>query len=92
MKPPLADWMTPVDRDILELLENAGGVRELRMNPRHISVNTDWGHQAIREHVLTLRNADLIEYHDADKGIYQLSERGREYLAGDLDVSELDEE
>jgi len=92
MKPRLANWMTPVDRDILDLLHNDGGFRELRLSPRHLSVNTDWGHQAIREHVITLRNHELLEYYDEDKGIYQLSDRGRDYLAGEIDIADLEDD
>ncbi|WP_440989149.1 ArsR family transcriptional regulator [Haloarchaeobius baliensis] len=83
--------MTPVDRDILELLKNDGGVHELVLNPRHISENIDWNHQTVREHVLALRNHGLIEHHDESKGIYRLSDLGRAYLAGEVDAEELEE-
>ena len=92
MEPRLADWMTPVDRDILELLANEPGAKELVLTPRLISENTDWGYDAIREHLLVLRDNGLVEYFDEDIGIYQLSERGRSDLAGDLDVAELEDE
>ncbi len=92
MRPRLASWMTPVDRDILELLSNEGGASELRMTPRVVAANTDWGQDAIRKHLLTLRDHGLLEYHDEDAGIYQISDHGRAYLAGNLDVSELEED
>jgi len=91
MDPRLADWMTPVDRDILELLENDPGKKELALTPRLISENTDWGADTVREHLLELRDHGLVEYRDEPAGIYQLSERGRNYLAGELDVGELEE-
>ncbi|NHN40068.1 ArsR family transcriptional regulator [Halorubellus sp. JP-L1] len=84
--------MTPVDRDILELFENQGGSDELRLTPRVVAANTDWGRDAIRKHLLTLRDADLLEYYDEDAGLYQLSERGRAYLAGEVDVEELEDD
>jgi DNA-binding IclR family transcriptional regulator len=83
--------MTPVDRDILELLQNEGN-RELVLNPRMISENTDWERTTIREHVRTLYERDFLEYHDESGSIYQLSDRGRAYLRGELDVDELDDE
>jgi predicted transcriptional regulator len=89
-RPRLADWMTPVDRDILELLRNTGA-RELRLTPGMIAENVDWGDQAVREHVLTLRDYDLIEHADEDRGVYQLSERGRAWLSGELDTNELED-
>jgi len=82
--------MTPVDRDILERLENEGN-RELVLTPALIAENTDWGHQTIREHVTVLRNHHLIEYHDEKRGIYCLSERGKEYLQGKIEPTELED-
>jgi len=88
--PRLADWMTPVDRDILERLWNERN-RELRLTPAMIAENVDWGHQAVREHVLTLHDRGLIEYADEDRGVYRLSERGRSWLEGDLPTEQLEE-
>jgi len=90
MRPPLASWMTPVDRDILEILEN-GGESELALTPALIAVNTDWGHQTVREHVSDLRKHGLIEYHDQERGIYRLSDLGRQYLSGNLDAEYLED-
>jgi DNA-binding IclR family transcriptional regulator len=83
--------MTPVDRDILELLENEGN-RELVLNPRMISENTDWKRTTIREHVRTLYERDFLEYRDESGSIYRLSDRGRAFLRGDLPTEELEEE
>jgi predicted transcriptional regulator len=80
--------MTPVDRDILEKLEN-GDEDELALTPALIAVNTDWGHQTIREHMSDLRGHGLIEYYDKKRGIYCISDLGREYLAGNVDAEEL---
>ncbi|OYR61564.1 hypothetical protein DJ80_12200 [Halorubrum ezzemoulense] len=89
MRPPLASWMTPVDRDILERLEN-GDEDELALTPALIAVNSDWGHQTVREHVSILRKQGLIEYYNQDRGIYCLSERGRQFLSGEIDPNELE--
>ncbi|SDN01893.1 hypothetical protein SAMN05192554_11250 [Haloarchaeobius iranensis] len=83
--------MTPVDRDILELLQNEPANRELVLTPRLISANLDWGRETIREHMLALRDHGLVEYYDEEAGIYQLSQRGRNYLSGDLDAEELED-
>lgn len=88
--PRLADWMTPVDRDILERLWNERN-RELQLTPSMIAENVDWGHQAVREHVLTLHEHDLIEYADEDRGVYKLSDRGRKWLGGELPTEELED-
>lgn len=90
MRPRLADWMTPVDRDILELLRNEGGPHELVLSPRIIAENTDWSRQTVREHLMTLRSHGLVEYYDETGGIYRLSDRGRAYLQGELAVDNLE--
>ncbi|WP_435147662.1 ArsR family transcriptional regulator [Halobaculum sp. P14] len=90
MRPKLASWMTPVDRDILERLENSGN-RELVLTPAMIAENTDWKHQTVREHVPILREKGLVEYYDEDRGIYRLSDRGRAYLDGQLEPESLED-
>ncbi len=90
MRPRLAEWMTPVDRDILELLANEGGVHELVLTPRVIAENTDWSRGTIREHLMALREHNLVEYYDKTGSLYQLSEQGRSYLAGNLSVETLE--
>ena len=90
MEPRLASWMTPVDRDILELLRNPEG-RELVLTPALIAENIDWGRGTVRQHLIELREHGLVEYHHEDRSIYRLSERGRDYLSGDLDPAELEE-
>lgn len=83
--------MTPVDRDILERLWNEGN-RELRLTPGMIAENVDWGDQAVREHVLTLREYELVEHADETRGVYQLSDRGRSWLEGDLPTEALEDD
>ena len=82
--------MTPVDRDILDCLLNEGN-RELILNPSAIAANLDWGSQTIREHMLLLRQHDLVEYYDESRALYQLSERGRAWLQGDLPTEDLED-
>lgn len=70
--------MTTMDRDIPERLQNPGS-KELVLSPRLIAENTDWGRDAVRDHVLRLREHGLIEYCGEEGGIYQLSDCGRKY-------------
>lgn len=76
MRPRLAEWMTPVDSSILELLHNEGGPHELVLSPRLLAENSDWSRQTVREHLMTIRDRGLVEYYDETGGIYQLSDRG----------------
>lgn len=83
MRPPLLEWMTPVDRQILELLENHPN-QELVLTPRLIAENTDWERTTIREHVRELYDRDFLEYYDESGSIYQLSEKAKAYLDGQI--------
>ena len=90
MRPKLAEWMTPADRDILELLQNEGADRELVLTPGLIAENTDWSRSTVRTHLMELRDRDFVAYDDEDRSIHRLTDRGRAYLAGDLDPDELE--
>lgn len=90
-RPELASWMTPVDRDILERLRNEGN-EEIVLTPALVSDNTDWGRNAVRKHMMTLRERGLVEYYDEDRAVYQLSERGRAWLQGELSTEELEDD
>jgi predicted ArsR family transcriptional regulator len=80
-----------MDRDILERLRNEGN-EELVLTPALISENTDWSRNAVRKHMIELRDRGLVEYYDEDRSIYQLSERGRAWLDGNLPTEELEAE
>ncbi len=88
-RPELADWMTAVDLDILEVLANPGAPRDFVANPRVIAANTTWDSQTVRDHMKRLRDGNLVEYYDEGDGIYQLSDLGAQYLARAVDPSEI---
>ena len=90
MRVPLASWMTPADRVILERLQNEGNT-ELVLTPALIAENTDYARTTVREHLATLLEYGLVEYHDEERAIYRLSEKGRSYLNGNIDVSDIED-
>ncbi|GGL25958.1 hypothetical protein GCM10009037_06990 [Halarchaeum grantii] len=83
--------MTRVDLDILETLQNEGN-DELVLTPGVIAENTHWGRNTVRKHLILLRNHSLVEYYDEDRSLYQLSDRGRAWLRGDLPTEELEDD
>lgn len=89
-RPELASWMTAMDYDILHRLHNPGNT-ELALTPRMLEVNTNWSRSGIDDHLPILREHGLIEYYDEEDGIYQLSDRARAWLEGDLPTEELEE-
>ncbi|WP_323677552.1 ArsR family transcriptional regulator [Halorubellus sp. PRR65] len=76
--------MTHVDRSLLERLQNEGA-DELVLGPRPIADNTDFARSTVRTHLLELRDHNMVEYYDEEGGVYQLTDRGRAFLAGDED-------
>lgn len=81
-------WMTNADLSVLEFLLNDGN-RELKATPYIIAINIDFSPHTIRERVTPLREAGLIEYYDEAHGVYQITDKGREYLAGELTADDL---
>jgi predicted transcriptional regulator len=79
------EWMRPSDRPILEELADYGGW----MTPKGLSLNlpytSNWVGQRLRE----LVEYELVERQKDEPG-YKITERGREFLAGDLDADDLD--
>lgn len=90
-RPDLASWMTPVDWDLLRRLQNPGN-EEFVSTPRLLSENTNWEWTTVREHLITLRDHGLVEYYDEEAGIYQLSDRGRAWLEGELPTEALEDD
>lgn len=91
MRRPRVSWMTNADDHILEFLLNEGN-REVIATPAVIAENIDFNAGYVRQRVSKLLEEGLIEYHDEDRGMYRITERGRKYLAGDLDASDLEDD
>ena len=82
---PRVEWMTRADDYILEFLQE----KDILATPRVISVNIDYSHQYVNERMKPLREHDLIE--TEGDGIYRIADKGRVYLAGDLDAADLED-
>lgn len=78
-----ADWMTPMDDRILEVLD-AG----LVLSPTIIAYNIDKSREAVGRRLSVLSEAGLTER--IERGRYKICEEGRAYLAGDVDSDELE--
>lgn len=90
-RPKLASWMTPMDYDVLRRLQNPGDT-ELVLTPRTLEANTNWSRSGIEDHLPILMEHGLIEYYDEEKSLYQLSDRGRAWLEGDLPTDALEDD
>ncbi|QCW05310.1 ArsR family transcriptional regulator [Natrinema pallidum] len=81
--------MTRADDAILEFLLNDGN-DDLVATPAVIEMNITFGISTVRGRLRKLHGAGLVEYYDQSRGAYQISKKGRAYLEGDLDASELE--
>lgn len=81
---PRVSWMNQTDDYILELLDES----DLILSPSIIAVNLDYTRNWVSKRLAKLRDSGLVER--VNEGYYQITENGRDYLAGDLDAEELE--
>ena len=88
MRRPRVEWMTRADDTILEFLLNDGN-EPLNASPTFVEANIDYKISHIRGRIRKLHEAGLVEYYDESRGIYRITDLGREYLAGEIDANDL---
>lgn len=87
---PRPDWMSLKDGLILEFLDEYD--LELPAKPLYRNLNRhghEIGYSTVRLRLRELENHDLIEKVD-EAGYYAVSDRGRAYLADELDGNDLE--
>jgi repressor of nif and glnA expression len=75
----------------LELLEESG----VALSKRGIEVNlaesdSEISYTTIKNHINLAEASGLVEIVESEGTWYRITDRGRKYLAGELDVSELE--
>ncbi len=78
-----ADWMVRADDAILEILDCG-----LMLGPTTIAKNADLSRQHVSDRLSILIAYEFVER--VEEGYYQITDRGEQWLAGDIDASELD--
>ncbi|WP_226483358.1 ArsR family transcriptional regulator [Natrinema amylolyticum] len=73
-----ADWMTPMDDEILSVFHNA----ELILTPSIIAYNTGFSRKEVNRRLIKLDEHGLVE--KIERGKYQMTYRGEQYLRGQL--------
>lgn len=76
--------MTRADDYILEFLDE----KDILATPRVVSANIEYTHQYVNERMKPLRDHGLVE--TEGDGLYRITDRGRAYLAGDLEAEDLE--
>ena len=87
---PIPGWMTMTDLVILEFLND----HDLELSPKPLYRNLnrhghDVGYSTIRGRLPELAEKNLLSK-DTD-GYYEITDRGRAYLSGELDAEDLEE-
>ena len=80
---PRVPWMTSADNRILEFLDD----KDIVATPQVIAANIDYTRQYVNKRIRILAQNELVEKND--EPLYQITERGRQYLEGELDVDDL---
>lgn len=87
---PRVDWMTRADDTILEFLLNDGN-KPLNASPTFVEANIDYKISHIRNRMRKLHEAGLVDYYDEDRGLYRITDLGRDYLSGELNADDLED-
>lgn len=72
----VADWMVPMDDDILELFHST----DLVLTPSIIAYNTGYSREEVNRRLGVLTEHGLMER--VERGKYRITEFGRSYLSG----------
>nr|WP_223301521.1 winged helix-turn-helix domain-containing protein [Haladaptatus sp. R4] len=81
--------MTKSDPAILEFFGEQG----IAMPPAVVSFNIEGiSHPTVKRRMPILAEEGLLEKIEEKRGYYRITEKGRQYLAGDLDADELEKD
>jgi len=77
-------WMSPIDYHILEFFEQ----HDIQASPKVVSSNIDYDRVYTGKRLKALKSAGLFT--QAENDLYELSDRGRAFLAGEVNGGDLD--
>lgn len=84
---PLVSWMTKSDPIIIEFFGEAG----IAMPPAVANYNLDGvSRSTLKRRLPVLVENGMLEKVDESKGYYEITDKGRAYLAGELDADDLE--
>lgn len=72
----------PIDDRILELLDSSG----LILSPSVIAINIDKSRDEVNRRLTILLDHNLVTR--VKRGYYEITDRGQEYLTGELDLTD----
>lgn len=77
-------WFVKLDYLILYFLEE----QDISLSPKVVSANIDHDRSYVGQRLRILRDAGLVVQHE--NSLYELSDLGRQFLAGDLPKKEVE--
>jgi predicted transcriptional regulator len=77
-------WMSPIDYFILEFYED----HDIEASPKVVAENINYDRQYTGKRLKTLASEGLLV--QKENGLYCLTDRGRGFIAGDLDAEDLE--
>ncbi|WP_336364885.1 phage repressor protein [Halalkalicoccus salilacus] len=78
-------WFSTIDYQIFEFYQ----IHDITVSPSVLADNIDYHPEYTGSRLRLLRKSGLLN--QTEKGYYELSDLGREFLAGDLPVDEVEE-
>jgi len=79
-------WMKPSDQPRLQELDQYDGWQ----TPTGLSLNVPYSYNWVVQRLQEMLNHGLVEKHPEETG-YRVTEKGRDFLAGDLDADGLED-
>ena len=80
---PRIEWITSADNRLMEFLRD----KAIVASPRVISVNIDYDRQYVSKRLQILAHNELVA--NVDTGLYEITDRGQQYLDGEVEKEDL---
>lgn len=84
---PRVSWMTQGDDAILEFFRD----KDIAATPAVVAYNIDFSDGYVRRRMRRLLDEGLLELADDTKAMYTITDRGRQYLEGELSKDDLED-
>jgi len=85
------EWFVHIDYEIMIFFNEhdhaTGSQTPLVVTPKTLAKSLDYGRSYVGDHLRLLRDAGLLE--QTGRGMYKLSDFGKDYLDGNVDLKEL---
>lgn len=78
------EWFAKSDYPLLSFFED----HDIQVSPKVVGENLDYHPGYIGRRLRALRDAGLLDQHDS--GLYELSDLGRQFLAGEVSAEEIE--